>query len=137
MTSEELARVLSFGSTHSCCVDVREVAGAPGYVRMVTLCEGNRVNIEFDVWGLDEGGLYFWGQFGTFDQMLRTIEDYLQRSIQEWQPEPEYPPRAPETGTAESHRRFRALLTNGGPPLPSLGNFRTQSADWLQFMPSF
>jgi hypothetical protein len=136
VTPEELVRSLSVGLTHSCCVDIRHVPEAPGYVRTTTLHDGNRVNIEFDVWGMHEGGLYFWAKFETLDQIVSCIEDYLETPISDWRavgPD-DYPTRPLETGTPESHRRFRELLESGGPAMPACGDFRTQSTHWLQFM---
>jgi len=137
MTSEELERALSVGSTHSCCVDIRNLPEAPGYVRTTTLHDGNRLNIEFDVWGMDEGGLYFWAGFDMLEQMVCCVEDYLERPIADWQqlgPE-DYPPRPAETGTPESHQQFRTLLESGGPSLPDRGDFHTKDSYWSQFMP--
>jgi len=138
MTLEELARFLSVGRTHSCCVDIRGVLEAPGYVRTTTLHDGNRVNIEFDDWGMDEGGLYFWAKFETLDKMVRCVEEYLERPLLDWSnlsfSSEDYPARPPETGTPESRRQFLELLENGGPTMPACGDFQTQSTYWLQFM---
>ncbi|QDU27861.1 hypothetical protein ETAA8_29520 [Anatilimnocola aggregata] len=114
-------------------VDVRPVDGAPGYVRTTTISEGNRVIIEFDVWGMDEGGLYYRAEFATLQEAVECVEEYIGRPLLEWE-HADYPPRPPEAGTEESHRWFRDLLVQGGPTLPPRGDFQTSSDYWLQFM---
>ena len=136
MTLDELERCLSLGLDHACVVDVQLVPEAPGYVRTVSVHAGRRVNIEFDVWGMDEGGLYYWASFESLGAVVACLEPYLGRPLAKWRclgPET-YPERRPETGTEQGHRRFEELLGRGGPPLPAHGEFRTQSTYWLQFL---
>lgn len=135
MTFDDLLRELAVSSEHAVCIDVRNLNDAPGYVRTTTLHAGNQVTIEFDVWGLDEGGLYFRAAFATLEAAVKCVEVYVGRPLGEWG-QAEYPPRPAETGTAESHRQFRELLALGGPALPAGGEFRTHSDYWLQFMPA-
>lgn len=135
MTFDDLLRELSVGSEHAVCIDVRNLSDAPGYVRTTTLHEGSQVAIEFDVWGLDEGGLYFRADFATLEAAVKCVEDYIGRQLGEWG-QSEYPARPAETGTAESHHQFRELLACGGPALPASGEFRAHSDYWLQFMPA-
>jgi hypothetical protein len=138
MTLEELNAALSVGPMHSCCIDVRHVPEAPGYVRTTALHEGHRVSIEFDVWGMDEGGLYFRAQFRTLAEMVQCMEEYLGRSLAEWRclgPRDDLA-RPAEAGTRESHEQFRALLTSGQPIVPHGRDFTAQPGHWTQFMGS-
>jgi hypothetical protein len=136
MIKSELLDILSFNPDHACCVDVQNILAAPGYVRTTTVHEKLRVSIEFDVWGMDEGGLYYWGEFDTVELLILCIEDYLERPIEQWHAlgRNDYPIRPPETGTIESHRFFKTMLASGELPMPSSGNFKTNSTYWLQFL---
>jgi hypothetical protein len=137
MTITELDDILSLSRAHSYCVDVRPVPEAPGYVRTLTLYAGNRVNLEFDIWGMDEGGLYYWASFDSLSEMIRCVEDYLTRPIAEWRclGPVEYPAPPSQTERDNSHRKFQQLLGAGGPTLPASGEFQTGSTYWLKFMP--
>jgi hypothetical protein len=126
---------LSVGARHAVCVDVRSVEDSPGYVRTTTLGQGNLVLIEFDVWGMDEGGLYYRADFASLEQAVECVEAYVGSPLREWS-HPAYPSRPPEVGTPRSHEQFRELLARGGPALPACGAFRTSSDYWLQFLPS-
>lgn len=136
MTKTELLDILSIGAEHACCVDVQNVPAVRGYVRTTTVHEYLRVSIEFDVWGLDEGGLYYWGKFATIELLVSSLEAYLGRPLNQWRPlgQLDYPPRPPETGTAQSHRLFKALLASGRPLAPWDGEFKTSSPYWLPFV---
>ena len=57
MTSEEIQLLLELNP--SLCLDVGLAEEFPGYVRSVYLREGNRVVVEFEPYGFDEGGAYF------------------------------------------------------------------------------
>jgi hypothetical protein len=136
MTKSELIQILSFGREHACCVDLQHVPAAPGYVRTTTIHEDLRVSIEFDVWGLDEAGLYYWGKFENIELLISCLEEYLSRPIEQWRAlgPYEYLPTPRETGTAESHRLFKDFLASGQALVPTSGNFKTKSTDWLPFL---
>jgi hypothetical protein len=135
MTSEDLARALSVGRSHSYVAEIRGLLEAPGYVRTTALYEGNRVCVAFERWGMDEGGLYFWASFPSLEAMVTCIESFLGSPITSWPLLAEYPERPPATDEAATARSFIDLLKLGRLPLPSCGGFEARgSSYWLQFL---
>lgn len=61
MTKEEIQTYVDLGSGHTVCVDIGLAREFPGYVRKVCIHPQNRVSIEFDVYGHDEGGILLGG----------------------------------------------------------------------------
>ncbi len=136
MRRSELERLLAVGAGHSFQVEVREVAGCPGFVRTVWLHRGGAVLVEFDRWGRDEGGLYFRGQFASLDQAVAYLEQYLGRRFSDWSAaDARYPARPAELGTPPSHERFLSALREGRIALPDPDHFTSALGAWRQHVP--
>jgi hypothetical protein len=135
MTTEDLARALSVGPSHSYIAEIRSLAEVPGIVRATALHEGNRACIAFEPWGMDEGGLYYWASFSSFEAMLACIESFLGSPIARWPARAEYPRRPRASDEAATGDRFIDLLRLGRLPLPACGGFQARgSSYWLQFL---
>ncbi len=134
MDIEDLRRILELSRDRKCCLDVRPVDGAPAYVRTVSIHKGPRVNIEFDVWGMDEGGLYYWATFESLAAAVDCVADYIQRPISEWDASPDYPEQPSTTEVQQSQAAFKQLLIEGSLEMPRFGLFETKSDYWLQFI---
>ncbi len=127
MRRAELARALARGSV---IIDRVTVVGCPGHVRTVTLHPDHRVNIEFEVWGVDEGGLYFWARFPDREAAVAHLQGYLGRALGDWRPgECLYPPR-PTVDSDEAHRLFTQALREQRVPLPDPTLFGLSNGDW-------
>lgn len=136
MRRSELERLLAVGAGHSFQVEVREVAGCPGFVRTVWLHRGGGVLVEFDLWGMDEGGLYFRGQLSSVDQAVAYLELYLGRRFCDWSAaDARYPPRPAEVGTPRSLERFLSALREGRILLPDPEHFTSALGSWRQHVP--
>lgn len=86
---------------------------------------------------MDEGGLYYWGEFDTIELLIACLEDYLGRPIEQWRAlgPGDYLARPPEAGTTDSHGLFKGLLASGQPLVPTKGHFTTSSSSyWFQFL---
>src|SRR5262245_42463818 len=84
MKREEIVSALAVGARKSVCVMLDRPAEIQGYVLAVSLHAGNRVQVAFEVEGLDEGGAYFWGSYPTLDSALTSLEQFLGKPLEDW-----------------------------------------------------
>lgn len=56
-----------------------------GYVRTITVKPDNIVKVEFEVYGYDEGGITFFIQYENIDILIRSLEKYLDKKLDEWE----------------------------------------------------
>lgn len=133
MRRAELARALAGGPV---IVDCVMVDGCPGHVRTVTLYPDHRVNVELEVWGMDEGGLYFWAQFPDREAAVAYLEGYLGRAFTSWRSCTDvYPPR-PVVDSHDAHRILIRALSEQRVSLPEPSLFCLSNGDWWrQFLP--
>jgi hypothetical protein len=132
---EDIARALSVGPSHSYVAEICGLVEAPGYVGTTSLHEGNRACVAFERWGMDEGGLYFWASFPSFDAMVTCIESFLGSPIARWPALAEYPERPTVPDEAGTAALFIDLLRFGRLPLPPCSGFEARgSSYWLQFL---
>jgi hypothetical protein len=84
MTIEEIRRYIEVGRGHQVCVDLRLAPEFPGFVRRVVLRDQGQVVIEFEEYGWDEAGAYFYGQYPNLEQAVQDLEAFLQSSVRDW-----------------------------------------------------
>ena len=84
MTREEIERHLNAGRARSVRVDVSNTPEYPGFVRTITIYVGNVVTVEFNSHGYDEGGAVFKATFGSLDEAIGAVEQYLGRPLADW-----------------------------------------------------
>lgn len=65
-------------------MDRIHLADYPGRVRSIYFHDGKWVEIAFESYGYDEGGVYYSGTYETWEQAVKDIEGYLSRPISEW-----------------------------------------------------
>ncbi len=138
LNSTEIERLLNVSLVHSVEVDVREVNEAPGNLRTVTIYE-DHVTIEFEtcvdyVHGTGEGyGLKYTGQYETFDECIRSLEDYLGKRMSEWSnyTETPYEPKIlDQPDPAANQRYFEGLVRDRKMRLPTGGDFHLAGIYW-------
>ena len=136
MRRSELERRLAVGAGHACRIDAREVEGCPGYVRTLSLLEGGTVVVEFNVWGVDEGGLTFRGELGSLEDAITYLEGYLRRPFSDWpKHDAAYPPEPRGVGSPECHERFLRALHEERIALPDPARFTSALGWWRQHLP--
>ena len=116
MTREEIERHLNAGRARSVRVDVSNTPEYPGFVRTITIYDGNVVTVEFNAHGYDEGGAVFKATFGSLDEAIGAVEHYLGRPLADWvnfSRGGEYPEPMPYQDLDEGQKRLvEAIATN-------------------------
>lgn len=139
MTRDEIERYLNTGRSRSVCVDRSLVPEYPGYVRTVTIHEGNRISVEFDTHGADEGGPLFEAAFAALDAAIASLEAYLHAGMSEWinySASGAYPDEtalSPEDAE-RGHQKLIAAISARSVALPS-GDFQLKDDGfWTQYL---
>ncbi|HEX4457516.1 MAG TPA: hypothetical protein VIA18_06080 [Polyangia bacterium] len=141
MTRDEIERYLNTGRARSVCVDRSLSAEYPGYVRTVTISAGDRVSIELNSYGEDEGGPTFEASFTSLEAAIAALEAYLRSPLTDWvnyssrgsYPEPaSLTPASIEAG----HQKLIEAIRSGSMLLPD-GNFRlADDGFWSRYLPT-
>jgi len=84
MNVNEVISYIKTGSTKSVCVDRRLLDRYPGIVRDIVIKGNNRLHLEFNTYGYDEGGLIIELLYEDFDALISALEKYLHSNIIEW-----------------------------------------------------
>jgi hypothetical protein len=84
VTKEEICRYFATGSTRSVCVDIQNCSQYAGWVRIVTLRPPASVMVEYETWGIHEGGMRFTGHYHTLDEAIAALEQFFQRPLSRW-----------------------------------------------------
>lgn len=136
MTEDEIQRHLTTGASRSVAVDVRIVPGLSGWVRTVFICSPNRVRIEFDQWGVDEGGVYFEGKYPSLPEIVQALEAFLGQRVAEWHnftQSGRYPVEPGNENSEGSDLSIRDALRSRSIALPGGSDFQIQSTYWSQY----
>ena len=138
MTKEEICRYFATGSTRSVCVDIQNCSQYVGWVRTVTLRPPASVTVEYETWGIHEGGMCFTGHYHTLDDAITALEQFFQRPLSTWSnctKTGEYPEEPLPTelhGTAQLVSDLQAERV----PLPGGGAFTLASNTyWSSLQP--
>jgi hypothetical protein len=139
MDREQIERYLNGGRGHSVVVDARDVEGAPGNVRTVTIHRGNRVTIEYDkasayvAGDCENGGLKYVAEYPDLDELLADLEAFLGAKVQRWgnfTKSPLAPTVLDDPEPEKSLRYFEDLVRRRGVPLPTRGNYELAGVYW-------
>jgi len=90
MDKNEIERYLDVSLGHSIIVDVSIVDGAPGFLRTVTIHQGNSVTIEFEkarsyLECNSEGAwLKYIAQYRDLDELTKDLEEFLGKPVRMW-----------------------------------------------------
>src|SRR5262249_49578016 len=115
MTRDEVFRYVSVGRSKSVHVDIRLMDEYPGYVRSVIFHDGNRVSVEFELYGFDEGGAYFWAEYPSLDAAIDSVEEFLGVLIEGWQNHNKtgnYPDKPPDLDFSDGHDKLKEAIRN-------------------------
>ncbi len=85
MTKEEILNYTEVGRTNSVCVNRILLDKYKNIVRDVIIKKDFKVQIEFNTYGYEEGGLVVDVYYENFDSLIYSIEDYFSLEISEWQ----------------------------------------------------
>lgn len=77
MNISEIEGYIATGSSNMVCVDRSLLAEYPGFVRSVSIAEGFRIIVEYDVYGYDEGGVYIEFIYKDLCSAVTAAEAYL------------------------------------------------------------
>jgi hypothetical protein len=135
MDMEEIRNYLNAARSHSVCVERSLPPEFPGFVRTVTIREGYRVSIEYEAYGMDEGGAYFWGRFADLDEAVSYLEGFLGKPLSAWEnfsKSGRYPDRDPNADPDEGAARLSQALATNAPCLPSR-LFELKGSYWVKF----
>jgi hypothetical protein len=102
------------------CTDVRLAPGFPGYVRSVYLGHDCLIVVEFEQYGFDEAGAYFYGRYPDYASAVVALEAYLSTPLGEWMTGDCYPSAPDQADTAEGTRKLASAITSRTVPLPAL-----------------
>jgi hypothetical protein len=81
MTHDEIASYLKVGAGRIVTVDIRVVFGG---VRSVRIRGNNKVLVEFDAWGHQEGGVYFRRKYADLPNAVSVLAAYLGEPVEDW-----------------------------------------------------
>lgn len=131
MMRAEIEAALAAGASKEVCVARGPAPGIAGYTRTVTVHSGNRLQVAFEVDGLDEGGAYFWGTFASFDRLVTALEGFLDARIESWKPSDV----GGAAGATPDHEALAEAIRRGEVHLPGGCTFVLRSSYWEQFAP--
>jgi hypothetical protein len=135
MELDEIKSYLAAGQSHSIRIDVSLSGAFPGFVRTITIHEGNKVNIEFEAHGMDEGGAYYWAEYPTLEAAIASLEGYLGKPHAHWENYSRsgfYPVKPDGLDMAESHDLLAKAISVNSPSLPT-AEFQLKSDYWIRF----
>lgn len=136
MVIDDVRRLLSIGIRKSVCLAAECSEDYPGYVRSVFVRAGNKVSVEFDVYGMDEGGAYFEAVYNSLEAAVDAVCEYLDTPLSELEDLlslGRYPSRKQGVEVDRGHSALRNDIQNGRVRLPAGISFRLTSTHWKQF----
>lgn len=85
MDKEEIMRYIELGSTKSVCIN-REMSNLyPGFVVDIIIMNDAIVNVEYNSYGYNEGGLEFKLYYPNYDKLLYELSNYVGKPIEQWE----------------------------------------------------
>ena len=84
MTNNEIDSYIKVGSKKSICVDRQLIKKYLGYVRDLIIMNDFILKVEFNTYGYDEGGLIIKVYFNDFDSLIKSAEEYIGSTINDW-----------------------------------------------------
>jgi hypothetical protein len=122
MDRDDVRRLLDVSYYHSVCVSIENSIEFPGYVRSAYVRPDNQVSIEYEVYGMDEGGTYYWGQYSRLDEALDALVEFLGRPVDDWdelQLSAYYPERDSGADLKKGHAAMNEAVRGGKVPVPA------------------
>lgn len=84
MNKNDIMQHLIVGRSKAIIIEQKRSKEYPGYVRTITIMRENIVRIEFEEYGWDEGGITYYVQFDTIEKLIESLEEYLGKTIENW-----------------------------------------------------
>ncbi|HET6250642.1 MAG TPA: hypothetical protein VFE47_23340 [Tepidisphaeraceae bacterium] len=117
----EMQRLLVNPPGAGLIIEQRLVPIFPGYVRTVYLRADNRVVVEYEQYGFDEAGAYFYGEYCDLASLVREMEAFLRKPVSEWKllsERNDYPVLTKKLDTPNGTKRLLDAIRDGTVPLP-------------------
>jgi hypothetical protein len=134
VTLEEIKARLVVGRSKAVVVDISLVPEVPGFVRTVIIRPQYEVEVEFNSYGLNEGGACFVGEFDTLQNAVASVEEYLGVPYSEWVAEHEYPRESPSIKPSDAENLLALAIATRRIRLPR-GEFQLRDSYWSRFLP--
>ena len=129
MTLDDLHQALLLTSS-ALVLNVAHAKGVPGYVRSVLLRDEVHVEVQFDVYDMDEGGAYFRATYENLNAAVAAIEKYLEQPMTSWQIDPPYPQPLAEMDFQGGHEALDAALRGNKLDLPAGAHFELYGSSY-------
>lgn len=84
MELDGLIQYIKMSRNKSVIVDQCIPEEYPGYVRTITIMQNSIVRVEFEVYGCDEGGITYFVQYFDYECLVKNLEEYLAKKIEDW-----------------------------------------------------
>lgn len=85
MNAEEIKQYTTLSHSKSVTIDRSIVSDYPQYVRDTIIYDLYSARIEFNDYNMDEGPLYIRVSYATLPDMIRSLESYLGKPIDQWE----------------------------------------------------
>jgi hypothetical protein len=134
MTIDEIESWLSMD--RQLCLAIDQISEFPGYVRSVFLRKPDLVVVEFESYGNDEGGAYFYGRYPGIQSAIEALEGYIHKSLSEWQPvgAESYPLHSNSENPVADPGRLATAIQRNDVPLPTGTTYELRGSQyWLRF----
>lgn len=136
MDLDDIQRVLDLSRERCLRVRLGAAPGIPGYVQSVFICSGNVVRIEYEVYGMDEGGAYYEATYPSLEAAVGALEAFTATSRAEWPRNllrPDTMTRPSSSEIQAGHAALQRAIRAGAVPLPTGAKFVLRSSYWGQF----
>ena len=84
MDTKEIQQYLADGSSKSVCINRRLMNEYVNTVRDIYILQGNRLRLEFICYGNEDGGLTYYLHYTNLDDLVASLEAYLETNISDW-----------------------------------------------------
>lgn len=84
MFPEELERIVDQSVSGEAVVDISVSEEYPGWVRRVIVRKECSLSVEYEEWGVDEGGEYFYGKYEALAELISDVEEFLAKPLSSW-----------------------------------------------------
>ena len=130
MSKEEIIKYINLSRYKCVCVEVRLAPEFPGFVRSIIIKPHNIVRIEFDSYGIEEGGIYYTGKYPSLDALVESLENYLSVPLEKWEnctKTGSYPEVQQAANMLEGQLKIAKAVETRSVPLPKESLFTLQT----------
>jgi hypothetical protein len=134
MIKAEILSHIHVGRSRSVCVDCSLSENYLGWVRTITIESETELQVEFDVYGYDEGGLYVTIEYSDIDTLINQLEIYFNLKLEQWEnftKSGKYPELKDKVDFEKSGNQLKRDLVDKRLSLPNRGiRYTIKSTYW-------